>query len=895
MVTVIASANKSRVNSYRRSIADTIIKLDSLKNSKPIKGKKSAQTLKTNSTIVKKDTIQRDTAKKDTGQNGGVQSEVKVVSSDSTDFDQEKDILYVYGHGRVTYSDFELDADYIRVNKKTHLIFASGSIDPKTKRYIGRPISKQKDDKPVLSDSLLVNYETKKAYVWNPSTQQGDDYITHGQVKKLNETEVAYRNIIFTTCDKPDPDFGVVITRGIGEKKQIISGPAYLEIEGVPIPVAIPFGFFPKQDTRTSGVILPTFGEDNILGFYLRNFGYYLGLSDYADITTTGTYYTNNSYEVNSIFEYMNRYKFTGTLSLSYGSHNYQLPGDPPAKDFSIVWSHTQNPNASPGTTFTASVNAGTSSFYQNNPASINYNLQQLTQNNLSSSIAYGHVWAGTPFNLNVSLRHSQDLTNKTVTLELPTFSFNMSTINPFDSKDRVNDPTWYQKITVGYSLTGTNTLNAIPESELFKGAVIKKMQNGLEHQIPIALSLNFLKYFQFNTGINYTEKWYFQTIRQHFARADSLVTDTVPGFQRVGQYNLNAGFSTKLYGTLNFKNGKIRAIRHVMTPSIGFSYSPDYSQLNSYNKSIVSNATVPYPVVSQRYSIFQQSVYGGPGGGKQAGISLSLDNSVEAKIRPKSTDTSTEDKKIQLLQDLSFSTFYNFAADSFRLSPISFSGHTAILHDKVNISFSGSLNPYVVRKLDSISGGQVVPYIQTVNRYSFQDGKFPMLTNFSLSASASLNPAAFHPTPRGLPPVNTLQTATPQQTQQLALINPDPSAYIDFNIPWNLSLNYTFSYNNDVISTSNTNTMLISGDISLTKNWKIQYNTSYDLKVGKLSSATSFVIYRNLHCWNLSMQWVPFGYYKSYNITLRVNSAVLQDLKLTKRSDYTSNPNFVQ
>ncbi|MDF2435203.1 MAG: hypothetical protein JWP44_4834, partial [Mucilaginibacter sp.] len=793
---------------------------------------------------------------------------------------------------------FELDADYIRLDRKTHLIFAKGSYDPKTKRYVGRPISKQKNEDPLTSDSLLFNYATKKGMIYNPSTKQQENYITHGQVKKLNNDEVAYRNIIFTTCDKPDPDFGIVITRGIGEKKQIVSGPAYLEIEGVPIPIGIPFGFFPKQDTRTSGFILPSPGEDAKLGFYLRNFGYYVGISDYADLTNTASYYSNGSFEVNSILDYMDRYKYSGNLSLAYGSHNYALPGDPFTKDFNITWSHSQNPNAHPGSTFSASVNAGTSTFYQNDPNITGFNLTALTSNTLRSSIAYGRTWAGTPFNLTVSLSHSQDLTNKTITLELPTFNFSMATISPFDSKDRVTEQKWYQKITVGYNLTGTNRINAVPESQLFQSSTLtKKMQNGLQHTIPIGLNLNVLKYFQFNTSVNYTEQWYFQTIRKHYARADSLVTDTVPGFQRAGEYSLSAGFSTKLYGTLNFKNGRLRAIRHVMTPTISFSYRPDYTSLNyGFNKSIVSTATIPYPVIYQQYSIYEQSIYGGPSGGRQAGLNFSLDNSIEAKVRPKSTDTSTTDKKITILQDLNISTFYNFAADSFRLSPIAFSGHTALFHDRLNLSFGGTLNPYTVSVRDSIqAGGQIHSYAVYSKNYSFQDGRLPTLTSFNISASISLNPAVFHPHPQTQNGMNALQNINPQQAQRLAAINSDPMAYVDFNIPYNISLNYSFTYTNNYTNTFNTNTLMITGDVNITPKWKVQYNTNFDLRVRQLSSATSFSIYRDLHCWDLAIQWLPFGYYKSYNVTLRVRSTILQDLKLSKKSDYTNSQYFTQ
>ncbi len=870
-------------------LRDTIIQLDTTKGNKLIKGKKSKANSSTKNALAKNDTTKKNA--------GGLQSEVKSHAEDSTIVDQVHEITYLYGQARVTYEDFELDADYIRLDKKNHLLFAKGSIDPVTKRYVGRPISKQGKEKPISSDSLLYDYKSKRGLIYNPASEQEGNFLSGGQAKKLNETEVAYRNVIFSTCDLPYPDthFGIVITRGIAEKNRIISGPAYLEIEGIPLPLAIPFGFFPKPDTRASGVIIPTFGEDQKLGFYLRNFGYYVGINDYMDLTNMGTVYSKGSYEISETFHYLKRYKYGGTLVLSYGSHNYGLEGDPPTKDFNINWSHSQDANANPGSTFSASVNAGTSTFYQNNPATSNYNIQALTQNNLRSTINYSKTWAGTPFNLSVGLGHSQDLSHKTISLQLPTLNFSMASLSPFDSKERIGDQKWYQKITLSYSLQASNSINNLPESELFKGnTLVKNLQTSIVHNIPVSLSLNFLKYFQFSSNVNYSEHWYLQTINKNFARGsisgiDSLVTDTINGFKRAGSYVLSTSLSTKIYSEIDFKKGNLIAIRHVMTPSLSFSYTPDFSAPSfGYYKTVISNAIIPYPYTSQKYSIFED---GFPSAGKQAGIGISLDNIIQAKFKPKTTDTSGKPRKVDLLQGLSLSTFYNFAQDSLRLSPISFSAHTGILNQKVNLSIFGSLNPYVIQVVDSISNGQIQRFPREINRYTFQNGRFPELTNFSFSMSGSLNSTTFKP---HLPvqPGSTLQTVNPQQAQKLALINSDPSAYIDFNVPWNLSFNYSFSYNNNIVNTNTTNTIMLSGDVSLTSKWKIQYNTNYDLRARKLA-VTSFAIYRDLHCWDLNFQWVPFGVYKSYNVTLKVKAAILQDLKLSKRSDYTNNQNF--
>ncbi len=871
---------------YSRPLAAVMFQQDTTKKPKPTKGKKSNATLPTKSASTA-----RDTAKKDSG---GLKSQVISHAEDSTKVDNERQITYLYGRARIKYEDFELDADYIRVDQKNHLLFAKGSIDPITKRYVGRPISKQGHDKPLESDSLLFNYKTKIGKLWNPASEQDGNYISGGQIKRLNETEVAYHNVLFSTCDLPYPDthFGIVITRGIAEKNRIISGPAYLEIEGIPLPLAIPFGFFPKPDTRSSGVIIPTFGEDQKLGFYLRNFGYYVGISDYMDLTNMGSVYSKGSYAISEQLHYLKRYKYGGNVSFAYNVNYIGLEGDPPSRSFNVSWTHSQDPNANPGSTLSASVNAGTSSFYQSQLATqgSTINLQSAVSGTLQSSINYSKTWAGTPFNLSTGISLTQDVVRKALTLQLPTLNFSMASLSPFDSKDRVGEQKWYQKVTVSYNLQASNSLNNVQESELFKGNTFSKsLQTSISHQIPVGLSLNVFHYFQFSSNVNYNEHWYLQTIRKNYGRGsisgqDTIITDTLSGFKRAGSYTLSTSLSTKVYSTILFKKGNLMAIRHVMTPQLSFSYNPDFTDPSfGYYKTIISNATVPYPYASQKYSIFPD---GFPSMGKQAGIGLNLDNTIEIKMKPKATDTSGKARKIPILQGLSFSTFYNFAQDSLRLSLIQFSAHSAIFDQKVNLTFNGAFDPYVTQVLDSISNGQIQRFTRRINKYTLQNGKFPTLTNFTFSMSGALNPATFHPRAQQQAG-NTLATINPQQAQRLAVINSDPSAYVDFNVPWNLSFNYSFSYGNNITSTSIAHTVMLSGDLNLTPNWKIQYSTNYDIRAGKLA-VTQFSIYRNLHCWDLNVSWVPFGIYKSYNVTLKVNAAVLQDLKLSKRSDYS-------
>ncbi len=880
---------------HKYTSADTIIKLDSVKDKNLLRRntnrRRGRDTVK-----LKKVTIVGDTTKKK--KTDQLEAELVSTARDSIKGSNETEVGYYYGAARVTYVDFALDADYIRIDKKNHLVFASGLIDPKTHKYDGRPNFVQKGEAPVSADSILFNYVTKKAKLYNVVTNQDGDYLSGGQARSGKDGEVNYRNVLFSTCSLPYPDthFGIVITKGIAEKHQIISGPAYLEIEGVPIPIVLPFGFFPKPDQKSSGVILPTFGEDQQLGFFLRGGGYYLSFSDYMDLTTTGTYYTKGSYDLNTVSRYLKKYKYQGSLSLSYGSHKYGLETDPPARDFNIAWTHSQDPAANPGTTFSASVNAGTSSFYQNTPAQTGYNLQALTQNNLRSSISYGKTWPGSPFNFTANLGHSQDITRKTVSLQLPTFSLNMTSLSPFASKDQTGDKKWYQNLTIGYSLQGTNNLSSVPESELFTAnTFLKKFQNGFQQQIPISLSATIAKYFQFNSSISYTERDYFQTIRKHYARGsisglDSLVTDTVQGFKRAGDYAISSGFSTKFYGMMQFTHGKIHKIRDVISPSFAFQYRPDFGDPKyGYYNTIVSNATVPYPYTTTTYSIFDQSVYGGPGRGKSAGISFSMDNEIEAKVRPSKTDTSQTDRTVPIIQGLSFSTFYNLLADSLKMSPINFSGHTSFFNQKVNVSFGGVFNPYVTQIRDSVASGRLIRYAHTIDRYTWQNGSFPTLTSFNASMSFSLNAAAFKKVNKQVPNQNTLQGANPAQADRLAMINSNPNAFVDFNIPWNVNLSYSFFYSNSGVNTSVGNTVNINGDLSVTPKWKVTFNTGVDLRAMSVSTS-SVGIYRDLHCWDMSFQWIPFGFYKFYSVDIKVKASILQDLKLSKRRDYYNN-----
>lgn len=467
------------------------------------------------------------------------------------------------------------------------------------------------------------------------------------------------------------------------------------------------------------------------------------------------------------------------------------------------------------------------------------------------------------------------------VDLELPTFSLNVSTFNPFDSKKRVGEQKWYQRITVGYSLQGRNSIST-GDSVLFKKESLNNFTNGFQHNIPIALSLNAFKYFQFNTSINYTERWYLQTIRKALVNevnGFSEMRDTVQGFQRAYDYSVSSGLATKIYGMYP-KMGKIEAIRHVITPSVNLNYRPDFSdpRYGFYRDFVNQNG------MSERYSIFENGIYGSPSAGRSMGIGFSVDNNIEAKIRTENDTTGKGFRKVKILQGLTFSGNYNFMADSLKLSTISFSGRTSLFKEKINLNFNGTLDPYVVGENGT-----------RINRYALQDGKLARLTNFGLSFDYSLNPNANKSRNNNIDSLrNQMPNLTPDQVNALARISTDPNAFVDFNIPWNLngsfSMNYSQTFNSAQrrMQSNVTATVNLNGDFNVTPNWKVQFNTGYDFRQ-RAVSLTRFSIYRDLHCWDMSVGWTPFGQYKSYNITIRAKASILQDLKLTKRESHTS------
>ena len=859
------------------------------------------------------DSAKRDTTKK-VMKKSGLDSKLEYYAKDSVTLDRKNEIQYLYGGARVKYEGLELDAEFIRFDNKNKVIFASGVKDEKGK-YYGRPIFKTEGQGSSMADSLSYNTETGKGLVSGVFTEQEGGFFSGGKTKMQPDNEFHVHGTTFSTCNLPHPHFGIQISKGIATENHIIAGPVFMKFEDIPMPIGLPFLFFPKPNKKASGFILPTPGEDATRGFSLLGGGYYLAFNDYLDARLTSNIFTNGSYDLNLVSNYTKRYKYNGSLSLAYSSSRNGLEGTPeyePLKNFNITWSHSQGANARPGTTFSASVNAGTSSYFRETNAYGTYDPSQALRNTMSSSIAYGKVFGDGLFNFTSALTHSQETQNKTISLTLPDIALNMTTISPFDSKKRVGEAKWYQKLTVGYSMSAYNRVNTT-EDVLFSKSGLNAFTNSVDHNVPISLPFTLFDYLNFSSSVNYNEKWDFKTIRNRYIRSATgtgyeVRPDTVNGFKRGGQYSLSTSMSTKIYGIKQFKgNGSIRAMRHVMTPSLSFSYRPDFSK-ESYGYYLPAQYYTDdlRPGMSQPtgeyvkdqfgkqvlYSVFMN---GGPSQGRSGSIGFSMDNNVELKVRDRKDTTGTGERKLAILQGLTFNTNYDLFRENKKLAPINFSGRSQFT-EKLGINFNGIFSPYSVGLVSYTTGtgaNQVTTSsYQELDRYVWKDGKLPRLTNFGFSFDYSLNPEAFKKRNDNIDELNKQNPTanrTQEQIDQLNAISRDPNAFVDFNIPWNFSFNYRFDYSNTLgrPETRNiTNSLNFSGDFNLTSKWKIQYTSGYDFKAKNLSQ-TNFAIYRDLHCWDLSATWVPFGAYQSYSIDIRVKASVLQDLKLSKRKGY--------
>lgn len=781
-------------------------------------------------------------------------------ADDSVRFSIQEKKVYLYGNGFVKYLTTELRADYIELDMDKKLAMATGVPDSVGKLK-GTP--KFKDGgQEFESTELHYNFDTKKGYVTEIITQEGEGYIQGKTTKKMSDSVYCVKHGMYTTCDEHDhPHFGLNMSKAkMIKDKKIFVGFTNLELEGIPLPIFIPFGFFPITKKATSGIIMPTYGEERMRGFNLRGGGYYIYINDYIDMNITGDIYTNGSWGLQYATQYRKRYKFNGNLNFTI-SKNYVsekgLPDYQESSDWSVRWTHTQDGKANPYSSFSASVDMSSANNNYYNANTVDGIANQRKQ----SSISWSKKWPESPFSLSGSFNHSQNSRDTSIAITLPNLSLRMTQIYPFRKKGKSGEMKWYDNIGVSYSAELRNSIQT-KEDKLFKSSFERDWSNGFKHNIPISLQFKIAKDVTFTPSLNYNGYLNLKTIEKIWipdtsANGGQFITRDVPGLNYSHDYSASGsiGYTPTIYGMFMFKPGcKVVAIRHMIRPSISASYTPAIKPLGNYKKSYFDGEK------EVEYDIHEGLTYRpNTTGGKQSGsISFSLDNNVEMKVRnDKDTTGDEEFKKVKLLESFRLSTSYNPFADSMNFSNISISARTKILNNKVDLNFSGTIDPYA---------------IDTNNvRYNKYHGKLGRLTNATISTNFSFS-----------------ADNGQNKEKKNDLVGGFYDDYVDFDVPWNISISYNLTYSKPSPYKSPTISQIInfSGDLSLTPKWKLTFQSGYDIKNKEVTS-TSFSVTRDLHCWEMTFNCMPFGQHQSYNFEIHVRSSLLRDLKLTKRDSW--------
>ena len=820
---------------------------------------------------------------------------------------------HLYGSGKVKYDKIELTANIISMNMDSSVVHATGRADT-TGVVTGLPIFMD-GGTPYESDRMSYNFKTKKGFINNVYTQQGDGYLMGGKAKKDSSNVFYSQDGMYTTCDAEHPHFYIKLTRAkVRPKKDVVSGPLYLVVEDVPLPLALPFGYFPFTESYSSGFIMPSYGDESERGFYLRDGGYYFAISDKFDLRLTGEIFTKGSWGVNAASTYAKRYKFSGNVSLSYlvtKSGEKGLPDYAVGKNFRVQWSHRQDAKAMPNTNFSASVNFATSDYERANLNSL-YNPALNSQSVRTSSINFSHTFPGIGLSVSATMNVSQNVQDSTLALTLPTLNVALSKKYPFKRKKRAGDERWYEKIALSYNAQISNSITT-KEDRLFKSSFVDDWRNGIKHNIPINATFQLFNFINITPSFNYTERWYFKKINQDWNEVTGkVVNDTVHGFHRVYNYNVSLSANTTLYGFYKpasfIKNSRIHTVRHVFKPSLSFSYAPDFGdeRYGYYDTYVYTDEYGEARTVE--YSPYQGSIYGIPSKGRTGSISLSVSNNLEMKWRMKNDSL----KKISLIDELGASLSYNLAAKVRPWSNLS-TRLRLKLTKNYTFSFNATWATYAYAFNDR---GQVVVGERTEWSY----GRFGRFQGMSQNLSYTFNnktigkvkdffakfkgedseeeeadgnkPEQEKVEPQG----GSLKSAKSKKPKNAEL---DEDGYMPFKLPWSLTVSYGINMAEDRSAKINIKTMRypykftqnlnFSGNIGISDNWRISFTSGYNFEYKKLTT-TTMNISRDLHCFEMSCG-IVLAPYTSFNFTFRATSAMLADfLKYEKRSDRSSN-----
>ena len=811
-------------------------------------------------------------------------------------------MIYYYGDVKVTYNDMEISSEYMAFDVDSKTVFAKGLPDTSGKT-IGSPVMKQGEAQYEM-ESVYYNFNSGKAKIKNMITQEAEGYLHGKYIKKMPDNSINISKGKYTTCDLEHPHFYLQMTSAKvvqdpdGGQKTVF-GPAYVVLEDVPTPFALPFGFVPQFKGRSSGLLMPTYGEEAARGFFMRGLGYYFVLSDHFDVAATGDIYTMGSWAGQLNARYNKRYKYNGNLSLAYQNDQTGEKGQPDffqTKNFSMQWSHSMDAKARPGTSFRASVNFSSPSYNQYNNQT---NIQTAMQNQISSSISYGKSWAGTPISLSINAMHSQNSRDSSYAVTFPNVTFTVSRIYPFRRKERVGKEKFYESFAFNYNATLDNKIN-FKASEVGEPDFFKKMKNGMRHNFSISLpSFTIAKYIQASPSVTYGMNWYFSDCEKIYnsemQRVETVYSDPLSTFGITQNYSAALSLSTRLYGKFVFgKDRKVEAIRHMVTPSISLSVQPDlgtasngFTQLNYVDANGIQHVV--------NYNKYEGQTYSPPGRGKSASMSFSLGNNVEAKIKDRNDTTGTGIKKVKIIDQLSLGGSYNFLADSLNLSNISMNMNTTIF-GKLGLNVNATFDPYAIDKQG-----------KKINTFNImQEGGFKLarLTNASASFSYSFSGEGKGRLGSDYKDPNAVTSQN--SSYQRIYHNPVTGEYIpggwvyymNPNVPWSINANFSYSYNrsyqyaNARLLTKHNHLMTVglSGQVKLTDALNINLNSGIDMMKMKLTTTQMSASY-DLHCFAISVSWVPNGRWESWSFRINAKASALADLlQYKKNASYWDN-----
>ena len=828
-------------------------------------------------------------------------------ASDSIVFTKEG-YAHLYGEGKVNYQNIELTSAVITMNMDSSTVYATGVTDTAGVET-GSPIFKD-GETPYESKIMRYNFKTKKGFINSIVTQQGEGYVTSEEGKKGANDEIYMRHGKYTTCDNHEhPHFYLKLSMAkVRPKKNVVFGPAQLVVEDVPLPIAVPFGFFPFNSSYSSGFIMPTYGDEMNRGFYLRDGGYYFAISDQMDLKVLGEVFTKGSWGLSAASNYNKRYKFSGSFNASYlvtktgekNMHDYSV-----SKDFRIPWSHRQDAKANPNSSFSASVNFATSSYDRSSLSSL-YNPQQYSQNTKASSVSYSRNFPEIGLNISGAFNITQNTRDSSLSMTLPDVNISLNRIYPFKRKKSAGDERWYEKISLQYTGSITNSIST-KDNLLFK-TPLTQWENGMQHKIPVSATFNLFKYINIVPSFNYTERWYLRKVKQSYDASptsrDHVKRDTINGFNRLYDYNLSLQMNTKLYGMYKplFMKSKELQIRHVFTPTVSYTYTPDFGKSRYGYYDTYTYTDEDGEVRTVEYSPYEGAVYGYPGKNMSQNISFSIDNNIEMKM--KSDKDTTGYKKISLIDQLGASLSYDVANKKW--SDLSMN-----LRLKLTKSYTFNMNAsFATYAYQFDENGNVV----VGDRTEWSYGRFGRFQGYSGSFSYTLNNDTFkklfgkkeedkkNKDNKGKEENEDEETEEETEEQnnnsnmrKTEKASVDSDGYLAFKLPWSVSLSYSYSIREDRSKDINIKTMRypyslthslnVSGNFKIGSRWNMTYSTGYDF-TSKEMSMTTLNITRDLHCFNMSCGLV-FGPFTSYNFSIRANSSMLTDaLKWDQRSN---------